>query len=111
MQAKPVIPREQAIRDVYEAVAYYLSEVGEAVAIGFIDALEKAYGQIGPYPASGISQRGCRSLMPCNRLLQERRMLTMVRTRLANAALLHQLEDCKNDCTKGQTNALDPEQP
>ena len=58
MKAKPVIPREQAIRDVDEAATYYLSEAGEAAVLGFIDALEKAYGQIGPYPASGISQRG-----------------------------------------------------
>ncbi len=53
MKAKAVIPREQANRDVDEAVAYYLSEAGEAVALGFIDALEKAYGHIGRHPATG----------------------------------------------------------
>lgn len=53
MKAKPVIPREQANRDVDEAVAYYLGEAGEAVALGFIDALEKAYGHIGRHPATG----------------------------------------------------------
>ena len=53
MKAKPVIPREQANRDVDEAVAYYLSEAGEAVALGFIDGLEKAYGHIGRHPATG----------------------------------------------------------
>lgn len=53
MKAKPVIPREQANRDVGEAIAYYLSEAGEAVALGFIDALEKAYGHIGRHPATG----------------------------------------------------------
>ena len=56
MKAKPVIPREQANRDVDEAVAYYVSEAGEAVALGFIDGLEKAYGHIGRHPATG-SQR------------------------------------------------------
>jgi toxin ParE1/3/4 len=40
---KPIVPRERANRDVDEAVAYYLSEAGEVVALGFIDALEKAY--------------------------------------------------------------------
>lgn len=53
MKAKAVIPRERANRDVDEAVAYYLSEAGEAVALGFIDALEKAYGHIGRHPATG----------------------------------------------------------
>lgn len=53
MKAKAVIPREQANRDVDEAVAYYLSEAGEAVALDFIDALQKAYGHIGRHPATG----------------------------------------------------------
>ncbi len=53
MKGKSVIPREQANQDVNEAVAYYLSESGEAVALGFIDALEKAYGHIGRHPAAG----------------------------------------------------------
>jgi plasmid stabilization system protein ParE len=44
VKAKPVIPREQANRDVDDAVAYYLTEATEAVALGFIDALEQAYG-------------------------------------------------------------------
>ena len=53
MKAKSVIPREQANRDVDEAVTFYLSEAGEAVAMGFVDALEKAYGHIGRHPAAG----------------------------------------------------------
>lgn len=53
MKVKPVIPREQANRDVDEVVAYYLSEAGEAVALGYIDALEKVYGHIGRHPATG----------------------------------------------------------
>jgi toxin ParE1/3/4 len=56
VKTKPVIPREQANRDVDEAVAYYLNEAGEAVAMGFVDALERAYGHIGRHPATG-SQR------------------------------------------------------
>jgi toxin ParE1/3/4 len=50
---KVVIPREQANRDVDEAAAYYLSEAGEAVAMGFVDALEKAYGHISRNPGTG----------------------------------------------------------
>jgi toxin ParE1/3/4 len=55
VKAKPVIPREQANRDVDEAVAYYLTEATEAVALGFIDALEKAYGHIARHPGHGIT--------------------------------------------------------
>ena len=53
MKTKPVIPREQAKRDVDEALACYLSEAGEAVAFRFIDALEKAYAHIARHPATG----------------------------------------------------------
>ena len=53
MKAKAVIPREQASRDVDEAVGYFLREAGETVALGFIDALEQAYGHIGRHPATG----------------------------------------------------------
>lgn len=53
MKSKPVIPREQANRDVDDALAYYLTEAGDAVALGFIDALEKAYSHIGRQPATG----------------------------------------------------------
>lgn len=53
MKAKAVFPREQAKRDVDEAVTYYLNEAGEAVAFGLVDALEKAYAHIGRHPATG----------------------------------------------------------
>lgn len=53
MKAKPVIPREQANRDVEEVVTYYLTEANQVVALGFIKALEKAYGHIGRNPATG----------------------------------------------------------
>jgi toxin ParE1/3/4 len=53
---KPVIPREQANRDVEDIVAYYLSEATEAAALGFIDALEQAYTHISRHPATGSSR-------------------------------------------------------
>jgi toxin ParE1/3/4 len=56
MKAKPVVPREQAHWDVEEAVEHYLGEGGEAAALGFIDALAKAYAHIGRYPATGSSR-------------------------------------------------------
>ena len=53
MKSKAIIPREQTNRDVDEAVAYYLTEANEAVALGFIDALERAYIHIARHPATG----------------------------------------------------------
>lgn len=53
MKHKPVIPREQANRDVEEAFAYYLSEGADAAALAFIDALEQAYAHISRHPATG----------------------------------------------------------
>ena len=53
MKAKPVIPREQANRDVDEAIGHYVSEGGEQAALGFIDALEQGYAHIGRHPATG----------------------------------------------------------
>jgi len=42
VKRKPIVPREQANRDVGDAVTYYLSEATEVVALGFIDALRRA---------------------------------------------------------------------
>ncbi|NLY59248.1 MAG: type II toxin-antitoxin system RelE/ParE family toxin [Gammaproteobacteria bacterium] len=56
MTPKPVIPREQANLDVDDALVYYLTEAGEPTALGFIDALEKAYNHISRHPATGSSR-------------------------------------------------------
>lgn len=53
MKAKPIIPRELANRDVEEALAYYLREAGDQVALGFVNALEKAYAYIGRHAPAG----------------------------------------------------------
>jgi plasmid stabilization system protein ParE len=53
MKAKPVVPREQAHRDVEDAVAHYLAKNSRSAALGFINALEKAYSYIGSHPATG----------------------------------------------------------
>lgn len=53
MRGKPAIPRTLAKGDVDEAVSYYLSEEAEQAALGFIDALEKAYTQISRHLAIG----------------------------------------------------------
>lgn len=53
LTGKPVVPREQARRDVDAAIAYYLGEQALHAALGFIDALECAYRHIGANPATG----------------------------------------------------------
>ena len=53
MKAKPVVPREEASRDVDEAIAYYITEGSGLAAMGFVDALEQAYAHIGRHPATG----------------------------------------------------------
>lgn len=53
MKLTPVIPRKLAVSDIEAAVDYYLIEAGEKTALGFIDALEKAFGHISRRPASG----------------------------------------------------------
>lgn len=53
MKPKPVIPRAQAIQDVDEAIVYYLKEATESVALGFVDALERAYAHLSRHPATG----------------------------------------------------------
>lgn len=53
MKEKAVVPRAQAHRDVDEAIAYYLAEDAAQAALGFIDALAKAYRHIGSHPATG----------------------------------------------------------
>jgi toxin ParE1/3/4 len=54
--AKPVIPRARAVRDAEEILDYYLAEGSERAALGFIDALEKAYAHIAEHPATGSSR-------------------------------------------------------
>lgn len=53
MKSRPVIPRELASRDVEEAIGHYLSEDAGQAALGFIDALERAFVHIGRHPATG----------------------------------------------------------
>lgn len=58
MKGKPVVPREQANQDVDDAVAYYLDEGAESVALDFISALERAYTHIGCHPCTGPPSYG-----------------------------------------------------
>ena len=53
MKAKPVVQREQARRDVEDAVAYYLGEGSASAALDFISSLEAAHLHISRHPAAG----------------------------------------------------------
>jgi len=53
VQIKPIIPREEAERDVDDVLSYYLDENAPEAAHGFIDALESAYHHISQFPGTG----------------------------------------------------------
>lgn len=53
MGGKPLIRRRLADQDILDAVDYYRQESGEAIALGFVDALEKAFRHISRHPATG----------------------------------------------------------
>ena len=53
MNAKAVIPRELASRDVDEAIDHCLGEGAVKAALDFVQALEKAYTHIARQPTSG----------------------------------------------------------
>ncbi|MFI5012636.1 MAG: type II toxin-antitoxin system RelE/ParE family toxin [Hyphomicrobiales bacterium] len=56
MSAKPTVPREQARRDIEEAVDYYAREAGEQIASSFVASVESAYRTISNHPAAGSSR-------------------------------------------------------
>ena len=53
MTGKPVVPREQANRDVDDGIAFYLHDGSRSAALGLIDAVEEAYALISRNPAVG----------------------------------------------------------
>ena len=58
MTPRSVVLRARARRDVDEAVAHYLDHAGTEIVIGFIDALEEAFGHIADNPGSGSPRYG-----------------------------------------------------
>lgn len=55
---KPFRKQRAADRDIDEAVAYYLAEAGDAVALGFIVAFDQAMEHICFHPATGSQRYG-----------------------------------------------------
>lgn len=64
MKAKPVIPREQARRDIDEALDFYLSQQAQPAALGFIEALEQAFAHISRHPATGSTRQAHELQLP-----------------------------------------------
>ena len=58
MKAKPFVLRAQAQQDIDEAIAYYLGEGGQDLALRFVDALEQATTPIGRQPGTGSPRYG-----------------------------------------------------
>jgi toxin ParE1/3/4 len=58
VKVKPLVPRERANQDVDDAIAYYLEEASSAVALGFVDELERSYIHIARYPGTGLPRYG-----------------------------------------------------
>jgi len=56
VKSKTVVPREQANRDIEDAIAYYLGESAESAALRFIDELEAAYVHISRHPGAGSTR-------------------------------------------------------
>jgi toxin ParE1/3/4 len=64
MKRKPVVPRRVANDDVERAVDWYLAEDSADAALGFIDALEKAYDHMARHPASGSTRYASELALP-----------------------------------------------
>jgi toxin ParE1/3/4 len=61
---KPILPREQARRDVETAIDHYVDEAGPGTALGFIDALQAAYRMIADHPGAGSPRYGHELALP-----------------------------------------------
>lgn len=53
MKPKALVQRALALDDVDQAITHYLEQDAAAAALGFVDALERAYVHIGKHPATG----------------------------------------------------------
>jgi toxin ParE1/3/4 len=50
---KQVVPREEAHRDIQAIVDHYLAEGADEAALGFLEALQRAFDRISRHPALG----------------------------------------------------------
>ncbi|MDR3670051.1 MAG: type II toxin-antitoxin system RelE/ParE family toxin [Holophaga sp.] len=64
MNPKPVVPRLQALRDIQVAVDFYHGEGADEAALGFVDALERAFRHLGRFPGSGSHRHALQLGLP-----------------------------------------------
>jgi toxin ParE1/3/4 len=64
---KPVVLREQARRDIEEAVEHYSREGGVATGSAFADAIERALSHVAAHPGSGSQRYGHELNLPALR--------------------------------------------
>lgn len=53
MKSKALVQRTLALDDVDQAITHYLEQDASAAALGFVDALERAYAHISKHPGTG----------------------------------------------------------
>ena len=53
MKVKALIQRTLALGDIDQAITHYLEQDAAAAALGFVDALERAYAHISKHAATG----------------------------------------------------------
>lgn len=53
MKSKALIQRTVAMDDIEQAIAHYLEQDAQAAALGFVDALERAFAHISKHSATG----------------------------------------------------------
>lgn len=58
MKRKPVVPRELAASDAEAAVDWYVEQGTPEAALGFVRALERAFGHLARHPGSGSLRIG-----------------------------------------------------
>lgn len=56
MKVRPVVPRRLANLDVEAAIDHYLVEHEDQAALGFVNALDKAYYHLARHPGSGSAR-------------------------------------------------------
>lgn len=71
MTMKRVVPRDQAHRDVENAIDHYAHEAGPDIALGFVTSLEAAYRAIAEQPGIGSPRYAHELMLPG---LQHRRL-------------------------------------
>ena len=73
MTTKRIVERHIARQDIEAAVDHYFAEAGEAVALGFVEALETAYRLIANHPAAGSARYALELNLPDLRVWRLRR--------------------------------------